>query len=587
MIFLERVLSAVALAQTIIATLRSGSRALYILRSAGSTLSIGVMEGPLILPPLANETDTSSSLLWEVSTSFRRGVELALALALADGGDRDRDNNNTVRTRFSFAPSSRLKASNDNSDDVDSPYFSDKVTAHINLSAELSENSNESSSASASASASASEYASEYASASEQPPRRIARVTALAPQCFADLRSRCFGITEESFRRSMLLSGPFVSFQSNSKGAARAGGVFFFTRDGAYMIKTIKKGEVQTLLNMLPKYYRFMKLHGRRSLLTRFCGIYQVTLKDGVIDVDAYGIGADGFDKSEGSQDGDDNTQTIVVMNSVFPAEAAKFLSERFDLKGSTVGRECSEKERQSRGSAAVLKDLDLMRESELVQSLSTQTQTQTQQTGNGHGHGHGLLGRSRQRAYGTVIQIGTRDKAALLSQLRKDVGLLVDCGVIDYSLLVGVVHMESDDADVTLNQLHLPDSMQPPRKLNKRDKFLAAIVAPVRVLLAPSFFVSRKARSFMESTLSWPLPYYGSGQCVVDGGKLAQVRGEKRGQRAIFYVGLIDFLQPFDFKKNVEYKLKGFRYKEGSYSCVPPDQYADRFLKFIDEYIS
>lgn len=29
----------------------------------------------------------------------------------------------------------------------------------------------------------------------------------------------------------------------------------------------------------------------------------------------------------------------FVVMNAVFPAEATQFVSERFDLKGSTVGR--------------------------------------------------------------------------------------------------------------------------------------------------------------------------------------------------------------------------------------------------------
>jgi hypothetical protein len=91
MIYLERVLSAFALAQTILATIRSGSRALYILRGSGSPLSIGVMEGPLILPPLANETDISgsSSLLWEISSSFRHSVELALALDDC-GGNRDR-----------------------------------------------------------------------------------------------------------------------------------------------------------------------------------------------------------------------------------------------------------------------------------------------------------------------------------------------------------------------------------------------------------------------------------------------------------------------------------------------------------------
>lgn len=68
---------------------------------------------------------------------------------------------------------------------------------------------------------------------------RVAELAVFAPNAFANLRS-IFGIAEESYLTSVLGSGPFVSFQSNSKGAARVGGVFFFTRDGAYMVKTIK-----------------------------------------------------------------------------------------------------------------------------------------------------------------------------------------------------------------------------------------------------------------------------------------------------------------------------------------------------------
>jgi len=65
-------------------------------------------------------------------------------------------------------------------------------------------------------------------------------VTVYAPEAFADLRYR-FGIDESEFARALAKDWtPFVSFQSNSKGAARAGGLFFFSRDGAYMIKTIK-----------------------------------------------------------------------------------------------------------------------------------------------------------------------------------------------------------------------------------------------------------------------------------------------------------------------------------------------------------
>jgi len=69
---------------------------------------------------------------------------------------------------------------------------------------------------------------------------RVAELTVFAPNSFQHLRNNVFGISEGNYRQSIFGSGPFVSFQSNSKGAARAGGVFFFTRDGAYMIKTIK-----------------------------------------------------------------------------------------------------------------------------------------------------------------------------------------------------------------------------------------------------------------------------------------------------------------------------------------------------------
>jgi hypothetical protein len=80
-----------------------------------------------------------------------------------------------------------------------------------------------------------------------------------------------------------------------------------------------------------------MKRHGRSSLLTKFCGMYGVRVYD------------------EGSLD-HGQLHTFVVMNAVFPAEASSFVTERFDLKGSTVGREVSEDELRRKGSDAVLK---------------------------------------------------------------------------------------------------------------------------------------------------------------------------------------------------------------------------------------
>ncbi len=58
------------------------------------------------------------------------------------------------------------------------------------------------------------------------------------------------------------------------------GGFFFFSKDGAYMVKTIKSAEAKTIREMLPKYSFFMKRNAKRSLLTRFCGLYSVQLLD-------------------------------------------------------------------------------------------------------------------------------------------------------------------------------------------------------------------------------------------------------------------------------------------------------------------
>ena len=54
------------------------------------------------------------------------------------------------------------------------------------------------------------------------PAEKVANIKAFYPTIFSKLRS-CFGIKEDDFIRSIIKSGPFVSFQSNSKGAARAG----------------------------------------------------------------------------------------------------------------------------------------------------------------------------------------------------------------------------------------------------------------------------------------------------------------------------------------------------------------------------
>lgn len=377
----------------------------------------------------------------------------------------------------------------------------------------------------------------------------IANIRAYAPSAFRKLRTR-FGISESSFLTSIIDRGPYISFQSNSKGAARAGGFFFFTRDGAYMIKTIKKAEVKAILNMLPKYYDFMKLNSRRSLLTRFCGLYSIQL-------------------GEENTIQDEEERFFLIMNSVFPAEGGKFISERYDLKGSTVGRECSKEERETKGSFAVLKDLDLAKEVEVIKSVSKPFQIP----------GYGIC-------------IGPTAKAALLEQLRRDLSLLVDCSVMDYSLLVGVVNMEANDGTPQHPDVrHHVESVINKNKTGRR-QLINTLTTPLRQLCAPGLFICQKscnlARKTLSTVLTLPLPYYGAGNCGVDGGALSIIPGERLGKRAIYYLGVIDFLQPWTTQKVLERELKGvIGYDKTQISCVDPKEYADRFLDFMDKHIS
>lgn len=385
---------------------------------------------------------------------------------------------------------------------------------------------------------------------------RVAELSVFSPKAFEYLRNSAFGISDTDFRKSIFGSGPFVSFQSNSKGAARAGGVFFFTRDGAYMIKTIKKEEAKTFLKMLPKYHKHMKRYARKSLLTRFCGMYGVRIYN------------------EGSLD-HGKMHTFVVMNSAFPAEASRFISERYDLKGSTVGREVSEQELKKKGRDAVMKDLDLAREVSHVKSMMKK-------------------GEHRAAPYG--FNIGPMSKSALLAQLREDVKLLVDCQVMDYSLLVGVVDMESF-LHFDRSAIKAIESLQKAgRKFSSskkmEDRVLWAIGNPIRLLSAPPVFLAKQAWTLAHRTLgsivTLPLPYYGSGECGVDGGLLSVFHGTRNGKRALYYMGLIDFLQPWTSRKVLERKVKGILGQDtNAISCVTPEEYAGRFLEFLNEHLS
>lgn len=512
---LDRVLSTLALAQAIIVTLRAGSKIILL---DGLLAEEDMLDDlPQILP--SGET----SVLFELTTAFRQSVRLGLKL------DEYESN----------ADSYKVVIESEEEEVVVEPYCLSLVPvvqvlskttvekddgSHKNRMADHEPNSQEklpfiaprNRRQRSSEKETRLDWDESWVAKLALKSGAMASIRAYAPYSFFVLRSY-FGIpNDDVFRKVVLESGPFCSFQSNSKGAARSGGIFFLTRDGSYLIKTIKRDEMHTLKQMLPMYIAFMKANGQRSLLNRFCGLYEVSLKEGDKDERLY----------------------FVIVNSVFSNGASKLISERFDLKGSTVGRKATIEEKLTLGPKAVLKDLDLMEEVKHGAALADNTEVNEDDFS---GQKYGL-------------HIGLTAKEALLSQLRLDVGLLQDCSVIDYSLLVGVAI----------------DDVMDKSQLSTGKKFVKAI------------------RSALRSKIAMPLLHFLSyDRNCLNTGRLSKVFGERNGQPVIYYFGLIDFLQPFDYKKELEYRLKGILYKKGTYSCVPPGSYAERFLNFVDKHVT
>ena len=419
---------------------------------------------------------------------------------------------------------------------------------------------------------------------------RTARLRSFAPETFRDLRARCFGVSDREYAESILniwsdkrsrsdamqneqdlavqeairevmngrrrpgrrrkgndTSLPYISFQSNSKGAARVGTFFFFTSDGAYMVKTVKREEARAFLGMLPAYHRFMSdgVNGRNSLLTRIFGMYSVrfpaesSVGDAPTSLDERWDGGLYTPDRDSSHIADDE-RIYLVMHSVFPPEASRFITRRYDLKGSTAGRRCSMEERQKKGANAVLKDLDLQDEVKLERSLDREDG----------------MGRRRRRPakdrFG--ISVGRSRKSRLMAQLRRDVDLLRRCSVLDYSLLVGVADMES-------------------RRPHDEGSPQAGFLRP------------------MKSLFRWidsPLPYFGASRTGVDGGPLSRMPGTMGGGDVTYYLGVIDFLQPWTAAKMLERDLKGLAGMDrAAISCAAPGDYAERFLGFVDSNVT
>ena len=122
-------------------------------------------------------------------------------------------------------------------------------------------------------------------------------------------------------------------------------------------------------------------------------------------------------------------------------------------------------------------------------------------------------------------IRIGNQKKGYLMEQITKDCNLMMNSEIIDYSLLLGIC---------SVNRKKIPKNN--------------------------SHFTT-----FAE---------------VDDGGMLNEDHSE------LYFLGVIDILTHYGTRKKLEHFFKTTVNKKEAVSCVPPEFYAQRFIKYIDSII-
>lgn len=147
-----------------------------------------------------------------------------------------------------------------------------------------------------------------------------------SPYIFANIRM-LFGITYEKYMESLspdvisksLIHGQVAALEALST-EGKSGGIFFYSFDGEFMLKTIHKDEFKLLKVILEDYYYHLQSNPR-SLLMKICGLHKILFKP------------------------KKDKKYFVIMKNVFAG--APEIHEKFDLKGSTFKRTNTKKKYQ------------------------------------------------------------------------------------------------------------------------------------------------------------------------------------------------------------------------------------------------
>uniref|UniRef100_A0A667Z6N9 Phosphatidylinositol 5-phosphate 4-kinase type-2 gamma n=1 Tax=Myripristis murdjan TaxID=586833 RepID=A0A667Z6N9_9TELE len=328
------------------------------------------------------------------------------------------------------------------------------------------------------------------------------------PQVFRNLRER-FGIEDLDYQVSLTRSPPVRSSEAQGEG------LLLNSYDRTLVIKQISSEDVADMHSILSEYHQhIVKCHGS-TLLPQFLGMYRVSVES--------------------------EETYLIVMRNMFSHRLV--VHRKYDLKGSLVSREASDKERVKvlpanihfrafdRIKLPTFKDMDFRN--------------------------------NMQKVY-----VSEEQKEKFMEKLNKDVEFLVKLKIMDYSLLLGIHDVGRAEREEE------EQGDEPP---NEEDAEAENGLAPAATV--GSYGTSPEGIAGYMSSCK-PL---GPGEFdpYVDVYAVASIPGAP--QREVYFMGLIDVLTQYDTKKKAAHAAKTVKHGAGAeISTVHPEQYAKRFRDFI-----
>ncbi|XP_052785734.1 phosphatidylinositol 4-phosphate 5-kinase type-1 alpha-like isoform X2 [Mya arenaria] len=344
------------------------------------------------------------------------------------------------------------------------------------------------------------------------------RFKTYAPMAFRYFRE-LFNIRPDDFMLS-LCDDPMTELTNPGAG----GSIFYISADDEFIIKTAQHKEANFLQKLLPGYYMNLN-QNPRTLLPKFYGLY------------CYQCGGKNI--------------RFVVMNNMLPSVVK--MHEKYDLKGSTYKRKASKSERNKK--SPTWKDLDFM---EL--------------------HPDGLM-----------LEKDTYD--ALVKTIQRDCRVLESFKIMDYSLLVGIHNLDIAKKEAAASAHNRTDlnttgfntmggglsSSQGTSASEVHDagknKGLArgkSMRTKVTQYSTPMESIQAEVRDILEEFDDDDIP---------PGGIPAK---NSRGERLLLYLGIIDILQCYRFRKKAEHTFKRMITDGDTVSVTRPSFYSERFQKFF-----